>query len=144
MFRKNGQEETDVDKTRRQAGFTLIEMAIVLLIMGILVAIAAPVFFDLGPRTGDAAVDATAAAVQSAHAIAVARHLASPTCAQLFDQMRGLTGTGLSRTIPGRGDAVTHLRCTEVAAGGAAATVRVWNTRATTQRTDAAALVVTL
>jgi prepilin-type N-terminal cleavage/methylation domain-containing protein len=133
-----------MDKARGQAGFTLIELAVVLLIMGILVAIAAPVFFDLAPRSGDAAVDATAAAVQSAHAIAVARHLASPTCAQLFDQMRGLTGgPTLARNIPGRGG-TTHLRCTEVAVGGAAATVRVWNTRATTQRDDGTALVVTL
>jgi prepilin-type N-terminal cleavage/methylation domain-containing protein len=128
-----------MDKVRGQTGFTLIELAIVLLIIGILAAIAAPRFFDLRPRAADGAIHATAASAQSAHAIATARHLAPPTCVQLLDQMR-VTGTGTTRTITGQAGAMTTVEC--LPATGAATSVRIWNNQSTAHHNSATAVVV--
>lgn len=85
----------------RQQGFTIIELIVVIVILGILAAVAFPKFQDL---TGDAqlaVVNGTAAALKSAAVISFARAqgvtatngLASVIAQTTYDQAVTITGT---------------------------------------------------
>ncbi|UZX15748.1 prepilin-type N-terminal cleavage/methylation domain-containing protein [Thermus sp. PS18] len=90
-------------------GFTLIELAIVIVIIGILVAIAVPRFVDLTGQANQANVEATAASVRSAYAIATVQAKGVPTCAQILGNLDGGTVSGTTWTSA---DGNTTVSCT--------------------------------
>jgi len=79
---------------RVQQGFTLIELVIVLVLLGILVAVAVPKYADLTTDAEDAAGAAAAGAVNSAFSIATAVTQGTPTPAEVTAQMTGATLVG--------------------------------------------------
>ena len=70
---------------RQQSGFTLIELVMVIVILGILSAIAVPRFVDLQTQALDAAQAGMAGAVKSAHAVAIATKQNFPTLDELVN-----------------------------------------------------------
>ena len=65
-------------KKEGQKGFTLIEIIAVLVLLGILAAVAVPRFFDMQADARNATGDAIVASYQSGFALALARGLVNP------------------------------------------------------------------
>jgi len=74
---------------KQNAGFTLIELVMVIVILGILAASFAPKFVDLGGAATTAAQDSARGTVKSALTVSIAEQQGYPTVAQLAANVEG-------------------------------------------------------
>lgn len=88
---------------KRQAGMTLIELVIVIVVLGIIAAVAAPRFADISTSAKTASIDGSVGAVKSAHTIAIGELKRVPTVTELTGYVDGGTAvaTGVQVTIGG-------------------------------------------
>ena len=92
---------------RKQAGFTLIELVMVIIVLGVLAAIAIPRFVDLSGDATTAAKSGMEGAVKGAMAVAIADLHTFPTLTELVTYINGENiaveagGTGVDVDIDG-------------------------------------------
>ena len=80
-----------VMKVKKQSGMTLIELVIVIIVLAIISAIAAPKFVDIRTEAVSAANAGTKGGVDSAFTMAVARKKSVPTASEFMDEIVGMT-----------------------------------------------------
>ena len=112
----------------KQAGFTLIELVAVLVILALLGAMAVPRFVDMQSQAMTAAQNGSKNAVKSAHSLYIAENRAIPTVAQLAAYVNQ-DGTAATDGVDGIG----------ITIDGTAFEVKTFNNNACTSATTAAA-----
>jgi len=98
---------------KRQAGMTLIELVIVIIVLGIISAIAAPRFVDLQTNAAAASQAATTGSMMSAYVVAVADQLGTPTWTQYIAKIDNMTcgaTTGICDSIDYDGEGTNDLQ----------------------------------
>jgi MSHA pilin protein MshA len=112
----------------KQAGFTLIELVIVIIILGILAVVAVPKFVDLSSDARTAATNGVASALSSANGVNYASRKANATkgvaitnCTDMSNTLQGGLPTGY--TITAAAVAVdTTVTCTLTGPGATTST----------------------
>ena len=108
---------------QRSKGFSLIELVIVLIVLGVLAAIAIPRYVDLKQNAANAAIFGNLAAAKSTFAILVAENKGYPTFAQMIARIQPaptMTPQGLQFTVGGNNYIVktfTDSTCTTPSVG---------------------------
>ncbi|WP_287371098.1 type II secretion system protein [Oceanithermus sp.] len=123
--------------SKKNKGFTLVELAVVIVIIGVLAAIAVPRFLSTTETAVDAQVQATADALRSAYSIYLAQNRGTkPTCNQLLSSVDELNVSGRSAT--GVRDPNLRVLCS----GNPASSVSVYNRNAGTYNSRNNAYVI--
>ncbi len=113
-----------MEHSRTQQGFTLIELVVVIVILGILAAVALPKFVDMSGEATQASVDATAGAVASAAVLNYAKYSLTPGSATRLNganpcaTLIASTATGLvGGVLPANITVTNDTTCNGVSAG---------------------------
>jgi prepilin-type N-terminal cleavage/methylation domain-containing protein len=115
---------------RQQTGFTLIELVMVIVIIGILAAVAIPKFVDLSGEANQAAVNGVAGALSSASAVNYAAKKAGNASAVALTDCNGTGALLQGGALPAGGYSITaaalaadaSTSCTVTGPGGKTAT----------------------